>query len=533
MKTIQEKAFMSTNHQFVDSILHQILGEPYGIIQVFFHQTANQQYSQLVIVVAHQKEAEMLLQKKWIEKSVRNYQVNVCILDTRQIHEQFQLGNPFVELYCRTSFLIYQDKESGKPSVNNRNKKKFREVFEDYKDLIFHERDLLLTQIERFEKEKSSISAVLAYETVFQYDLGYLEALTTGNRSQSENLSERIKNLVRYVPELQRCFVAKNTREYYLIHLINETKISAKEGELIYKGELMEAFRIAQDELSLLVEMRLDHLSKMIKKVNAVEEKQFMTAEETNIDAVLEAALETISKAADCEEIFLFHKTIHGNNITYYLLIIGFNIGNTPLKSMSQSLESKIGEAHHFVLISHSRSWIQEKLSLYQSFFVPIIQGKNKVYESHAFHPEPHWEFPHTLIYSDLDYYYESTVKSAKQFLAIAENPAANYQGLPSLFSLFFMSFCRTYIYAQLYYLPHYLSFTSLWGLCEYANPELHKYRYLFEEFRKPFFAYLDYHMELRHDITRLDQEEVEKMRMIVEKLQDELKVVIKGKVLE
>lgn len=533
MKTIKEKAFMSTNHQFVDSILHQILGEPYGIIQVYFHQTANQ-YSQLVIVVAHQKEAETLLPKKWIEKAVRDYQVKVCILDTTQIHEQFQLGNPFVELYCRTSFLIYQDKESGKPFVNNRNRKKFRKVLEDYKDLIFHGQNLLLTQMEGFEKAESFMSVMHVYEKVFQYDLGYLEALTTGNRCKSENLSERIKNLVRYVPELQRCFVAKNTREYYLIHLLNEAKKSAKEGELIYKAEWLEAFRIAQDELTLLVEMRLDHLRKMIKKVNAVEEKQISTAAENNKDAVLDAALETISKAADCEEIFLFHKTIHGNNTTYYLLIIGFNIGNTPLKSISQSLQSKIGDAHHFVLLSHSRSWIQEKLSLYQSFFVPIIQGKNKVYESHAFHPEPHWEFPHTLIYSDLDNYYESTVKSAKQFLAITENSAGNYQGLSALFSLFFLSFCRTYIYAQLYYLPHYLSFTSLWGLCEYANPELHKYWYLFKEFRNPFFSYLDYHMELHHDITRLDQEEVIKMRMIVETLQGELdEVVIVGKRIE
>ncbi|WP_326981063.1 hypothetical protein VUJ46_12325 [Chryseobacterium sp. MYb264] len=172
-----------------------------------------------------------------------------------------------------------------------------------------------------------------------------------------------------------------------------------------------------------------------------------------------------------------------------------------------------------FVLISHDRYWIQKNLYFYQSFFANVIQSKNKIYQSHPFHPEPHWEYPHTPNYSDLDYYFEATMKFSKQFLALAEDEKGNYQGLPYFFTLFFLSFCRTYIYAKLYYMPNYLSNYALWRLCEFANPELRNYNYLFEEFWTKFFPYLDYHMILHHHITHLKKEEVTQMKVIVEKL--------------
>lgn len=532
MKTIQQNVFLKTGIQYVDSVIHQILGENYGISQIFFIKMSSQQYAQLVIVVEEQKDAEDLLRKKWIEKAVNEHQVKVCIFDSVQIRQQFSLGNPFIEVYCRPAFVIYQNNEAGKPFVHTRSRKKFREVFEDYKDMVYHDYHLLQSTIEGFDKEDSSISTLLTYENIFKYCLNHLEELYTGNRSISENLHERIKKLQRYLPELERSFVRRNKKEYFLIHFIEQAKKSLKDGDFFHQTEMLEAFRIAQDELYHLVEMRLHQFNKMLKSACLKERKNFVIPKENNNDTVVDTAVEIISKSVDCEEIYFFHKTINGDTIKYYVLIIGFNIGNIQLASITQSLESTIDKCC-FVLLSHSRPWIQEKLPLHQSFFVNIIQGKNKVYESHAFHPEPHWEYPHTPIYSDLDYHYEATRKTALQYLAIADNSTANYQGLAYFFTLFVLSFCRTYIYAQLYYMPHYLSHSSLWSLCEYANPEIQRYRFLFQEFRNPFFSFLDYHMSLHHDVTRLNQE-VKHMTIIVERLQHELQhVVVDGRKIE
>ena len=74
--------------------------------------------------------------------------------------------------------------------------------------------------------------------------------------------------------------------------------------------------------------------------------------------------------------------------------------------------------------------------------------------------------------------------------------------------------------------MPNYLSNYSLWRLCEFANPELRKYNYIFEEFWTKFFPYLEYHMVLHHHITNLKKEEVDLMKLIVEKLTKNLQEI-------
>lgn len=349
-----------------------------------------------------------------------------------------------------------------------------------------------------------------------------MEELYTGNDFNSENLNERIRNLSKHIPEMQSHFVCQSRSEYYLIHLIGKAREASKD-DLFFKNEMFESFRIAEDSLSGMIEKRLHQLKKMIKIGYSEKEDINETAEANGKDAVLDIAVEVIVKSIEVEEIYIFHKAVYGSNTTYYLLLLGLNIGNDKLKSITQSLKSHTGNQSDFVLISHDRYWIQKNLYFYQSFFVDVIQSKNKIYQSHPFHPEPHWEYPHTQTCDDLDYYFEATTKFSEKFLALAEDEKENYQGLPYFFTLFFLSFCRTYIYAKLYYMPNYLSNYSLWRLCEFANPELRKYNYLFEEFWTKFFPYLEYHMVLHHHITHLKKEEVAQMKVIVEKLMQNL----------
>jgi len=181
-------------------------------------------------------------------------------------------------------------------------------------------------------------------------------------------------------------------------------------------------------------------------------------------------------------------------------------------------------------LISHSRSWIQENLYQCQRFFASIIQDKYLIYSSTQYHPELHWELPHNPYHADLYFYYMSAKNSALQFFAIASNTKENRQGLDFLFSLFFLSFCRTYIFIKTYYLPNYLSSQALWELCIYADADIRKYNYLTEQFWTDFFPYLDKHRTLHQKLSNLKKEEVEQMNLIVEKLFYELHdLVIEG----
>lgn len=75
--------------------------------------------------------------------------------------------------------------------------------------------------------------------------------------------------------------------------------------------------------------------------------------------------------------------------------------------------------------------------------------------------------------------------------------------------------------------MPNYLTSKRLWQLCEFANPRLRKYNYLFEEFYTHIFPYLDYHMTLHHQITKLKREDVNQIINIVKKLKHELDNII------
>ena len=207
----------------------------------------------------------------------------------------------------------------------------------------------------------------------------------------------------------------------------------------------------------------------------------------------------------------------------YYLMLIATGAGNEKLRLMNQSLKSKIGEKYDFVLISHNRNWIQTNLYQHQSFFANIIQGKYLAYSSSKYLPEFHWEKPHSPYHADLYFYYKPTKDIALQFFAIVNNTKENYQGLEFLFALFFLSFCRTYIFVKTYYLPNYLSNQTLWQLCLYADADLRKYNYLIEQFSPNIFPYLDRQMTLYHKMSKLNKEEVGQMNVIVEKLMYEL----------
>ena len=82
--------------------------------------------------------------------------------------------------------------------------------------------------------------------------------------------------------------------------------------------------------------------------------------------------------------------------------------------------------------------------------------------------------------------------------------------------------------------MPNDLSSQALWQLCIYADADIRKYNYLLEQFWTDCFPYLNKHRVLHHKLSKLDKEQVVQMKVIVEKLTDELhELVVEGRLLD
>ncbi|MGV8993826.1 MAG: hypothetical protein ACOH1O_06970 [Flavobacterium sp.] len=533
MKTSKKITFPKLENEFLENILRQLVNQQ-NIIQMFFTKNISFVFSHLIIHTQENSTAQQLQQSKWVKKIKLRYQIDVYFIYSAKFQHKFSLGNPFIELYCQPSALIYQNEEWGGSPIIARVWKKYKKKFSIFQEGFYHDHDLHRSHIQNLISEGSSNSVFTSYARLIEFDLEYLEELYSGNNCNSLGLDERISNLIEYIPEIQKYFVKNSSSRYYLTDLFAKAKEATADDDAIYQNEMYEAVGITEQSLYHLVERRFDELKRMIKKESLQVQKGANTIDEKPKDVILESAIETILNFLEVEQIYLYHQITYGEKTSYYLMLIATRAGNEKLNLIRQSLKSKMEGKYDFVLLSHNRYWIQKNLYQNQSFFTNIIQEKSLIYSSSPHHPEFHWEVPHNPYHADLYFYYKSTKNSAFQFFEIFNNPKENYQGLEYLFSLFFLSFCRTYIFVKTYYLPNYLSSQSLWQLCLYGDCEIRKYEYLIEQFWTAFFPYLDRNMTIDHKLSKLDKEQVVHMNIIVDKLMDELhNLVIEGEILD
>lgn len=530
MKNLKKRPFATLDNEYVANILRQLVNQ-YNVLQVFFTKDSQSTFLHLMIHIEKNSDVEALQQSSWVKKVKKDHLIDVHFVYSERLQHRFAMGHPFFAFCCQPTAVLYQNEAiSDLPSIA-KDWKKYKKQFNTFQERFYHDHDLHQSQVQDLISEGASNSVFTAYARLIAHDLDYLEDLYSGNQLHSLGLDERINNLIEYIPEIQQYFVKNSPSKYYLTDLLAKAKEATANDEAIYKYEMYEAVGIAAQNLFHLVEKRFNILKKVIKKAalqvvpNHINEKPK--------DAILESAIETILNFAAVEQMYLYQKMVCGERITYYLMLIATGAGNEKLSTISQSLKSKTNGNYNYVLLSHSRCWIQQNLYHSQHFFAPIIKEENLVYSSNPYHPEFHWEIPHNPYHDDLYFYYKSTKDSAMQFFAIAYDPKENYQGLASLFSLFFLSFCRTYIFVKIYYLPNYLSSQTLWQLCLYADFDIRKYEYLIEQFWTDFFPYLDNNRTVQHRLSQLDKEKVAQMNLIVNKFMGELhQLVIEGKLL-
>ena len=529
MKASKKLTFPKLDNEFVENILRQLVNQ-YNVIQIFFSKNPSSVFSHLIIHIEKNSDVQELQQSRWVKKIRNRYQIDVYFIYSIKFHHKFSLGHPFVEFYCQPSAVIYQNEELRDSPIITREWEKYKKKFNVFQERFYHDHDIHKSQVQNLILEGSSNSVFTSYARLIEYDLEYLEELYSGNNLNSLGLDERINNLIEYIPEIKKYFVKNSGNRYYLTDLFVKAKEATADDDAIYKNEMYEAVGIAEKNLYDLIERRFDELKKLIKKESLHVQKVPNQIDEKPKDIILDIAIETILNFVEVEQIYLYNQIAYGEKTTYYLMLIATGAGNEKLSIIRQSLKSKMEGKYDFVLLSHDRYWIQKNLYQNQSFFTNIIQEKSLIYSSSPYHPEFHWEVPHNPYHADLYFYYKSTKESAFQFFEILNNPKQNYQGVEYLFSLFFLSFCRTYIFVKTYYLPNYLSSQSLWQLCLYADSDIRKYEYLIEQFWTDFFPYLDRHMNIHHKLSKLDKEKVVQMNVIVDKLMDELhNLVVEG----
>ena len=113
-------------------------------------------------------------------------------------------------------------KQIGAPLIRNSKK---------YKENYYHDRDILLSESNRFQKLGSLTGMFLSFLNIYEYNIRFLEILCIGHAFDSIDLHERIKQLAHFIPAIEGVFVKKSGKEYYLVAELEEAKEVAEGGD--------------------------------------------------------------------------------------------------------------------------------------------------------------------------------------------------------------------------------------------------------------------------------------------------------------
>lgn len=518
-------------NDFLSNQLKQIITEFPSVLEIYYCSNTIEMTSYLLIHLSNRSDIDIITNRKGIKKLFKDYGIIVLLFDCNTLRYKFEHGYPLIEFIYQEEHLLYQKEGIIFDKLTTRGFKEFNNQYNIYKERYYQDHDLLSSELNTHKSLDAVSSVFLLYERLFELHLQYLEELYVGHTTSINNLHQRIKAISKFNPEIESLFLKKSEEEYYLITLINRVKEAIEEQREVYYDECFDAFEKVENQLHNFVQDRFKSLKRLIKYQTsnpiiseiAIE----FNKQETFNDIIIERCLNQNQRI---EEIYLYQTLTLGSQTIYYLLIIGDKFANEQIKNLELSLQDKFNKQTNFVIIAHTKIWIQTELYSSQDFFASIIKNKNKIYTSSKYNASLHWLVPHASLYTDLYYYNSITNNTAKELLKNLQKLKKGQeckQSIPYLLSLYFMSFCRTYILAHLSYLPNYLSSYSLWLLCINVKTNLTKYQYLFDKFGNKFFPLLDYYRVLHQRRISFDTEKSKVLIELVTQLQAELKIIV------
>ncbi|WP_158963212.1 hypothetical protein [Myroides fluvii] len=518
-------------NDFLSNQLKEIITEFPSVLEIYYCSNTIEMTSYLLIHLNNRSDIDIIANRKGIKKLFKNYGIIVLLFDYNALIYKFKHGYPLIELIYQEEHLVYQQEGIDFTKLATRSFKEFNDQYSIYKKRYFQDHDLLSSELNTHKSLDAVSSVFLLYERLFELHLQYLEELYIGHTTSINNLHQRIKAISKFNPEIESLFLKRNEEEYYLIALINRVKEAIEEDREVYYHECFEAFNTIENVLHNFIQDRFQSLKRLIKHPTTIPAIAEVTIELNKQDTFHDIIIERCLNQNQCiEEIYLYKTLILCNQTIYYLFIIGDKFENEQIKNLESRLQDKFNKQTNFVIIAHTKIWIQTELYSSQDFFANIIKKENKIYSSSKYNASLHWLVPHTSLYTDLYYYNSVTNNTAKELLKNLQKLKKNQQckpSIPYLLSLYFMSFCRTYILAHLSYLPNYLSSYSLWLLCVNVNTDLNKYQYLFDKFGSKFFSLLDFYRVLHQRLINFDTEKTEVLIEIITQLQAELKTIV------
>ncbi len=263
MKTTIKPDISVPENEVLSGKLKQLTNE-FHLAYIFYHPAKAKEAAHVIIIAEDSGDVETIESRKWIRNSHDENAILFHISCPSKMKAELRAGNPFFGWYCEKSALIYQNPSAKDRSDTDRSS--FKKRFKRYTLAYHHDRDNLLSAVNRFQELDSLTGLFASYLSVFEYDIQYLEMLYTGRCFESENLHQRIKKLIPYIPEMEGIFVPKNGNEYYLIFELEKANDFAEDGdEIRLNDKLMDSFSRAEEKLHKMVLSRLCELKSLIK----------------------------------------------------------------------------------------------------------------------------------------------------------------------------------------------------------------------------------------------------------------------------
>ncbi|WP_297095042.1 hypothetical protein [uncultured Draconibacterium sp.] len=521
-KTNTESGFSKVENKALREKLYQLIRE-FPIVYIFYYTAKTSEPSHITIITSDPKQVEKIESRKWIRNRRNESNTLFHVIFHGKMNFEYRTGNPFMACYCRRSAIKYQNpKAKDCPETDWAS---FKKSFKRYRESYYHDRDILLSEANRFQSRGSLTAMFISYLDIYEYTIRFLEILFIGHAFDTLDLHERIKQLAHFVPRIDGVFVKKSGKEYYLVSELEKAKEVAENGDEVQLNEsLFESIVEAELQLHKLVSDRFLELKKQLKSDALIQKSTDDTGSSTE-DKELSSIISKVVEIHEVEEIYLFHQSKNHYTTTYFLLIIGKGLGTEILNQIGQPVKAKSEGKLEVVLIGHTRIWIQTNLFYHQAFFKKVMVPENLRYQSNKNHPAIHWENPYTPEYPDLDHYYLSSIKMAAQYFILRDNTEDdNMEGLGELFGRAVLRILRTFIYSKLSYLAHYLPASNFWRLCVYAEPRLEKMEFLFEKCSgENFFTELGNYNRFYHGISMLTTDKLFFMDEILQLLQQKL----------
>ena len=380
MKTSIETEFSKVENEALKEKLYQLTRE-FSIAFIFYYPRQETSPARILIIPLEGKHARLIESRKWIRNKGDKDKPLFHIISYGKMAFEYRAGNPFIACYCHKSAIIYQSPQADDcpdtdwPSIKNK--------FKKYTERYYHDRDLLLSEANRFQQLGSLTGTHLTYLSAFEHTIRYLETLYTGHSFDSSNLHQRIKYLSYFIPAIEKGFVKKNSNEYYLVSELERGKEAAEYGDEVRLNEnLFDSIAATEFKLYQFVSDQFSALKRQIKSgghLQAIVSKPKLSPE----DKELARLITLLQKMHPVEEVYLFHQSQHDRTTTYFLLVIGEGLGTAILNRVQQSAEAKTGGQLAVVLIGHSRTWIQTNLFYHQVFFQKIMLPANRSFQSH------------------------------------------------------------------------------------------------------------------------------------------------------